>query len=200
MLNILPPVDVARIEALSRETSPELLEAIHDPDWPMMDGLPPAPNPWAAARHWLEKPWDTNEPDDPSPPYFATFLQCLTKTITLEGFSISMARLYLGDASISFGWRSAVLSAFANVIESQCAEPASVDVGEVANRLVGSHVPGWPPSEYDVGGDEPCVVFECLLGLFKEVWQRESEAVPLAFAIQHWVKNHYDPEGNRWRD
>lgn len=185
---------------LSEEVSPKLLAAIKSPDWSSAEGLPLAPNPWSAARHWLEKRWDTDEPNEQRPPYFARLFDYLKQPIAIDDFAVVMARLYLANVGVSLGRRTAVFLVLQRVVEPRLAELGCSDVNDAIAALVGDRVPGWSPQTSDImplGGE---FEFECLLGLFREVWDTEPDGLSVAHAIHLWFQLAFDSTRNVWRD
>jgi len=197
---MLHVADAAVIEELSRQTSPQLLAAIQSPDWPSAADLPPAPNPWAAARHWLEKPWPEDDLNERRPAYFAKLVEFLGQPIPLDTFAVGMARLYLAQVGVSLGWRTAVVLALERVVAARLDELGSKYVGDAIAGLIGDRVPSWPPEVISIKPLGGAFEFECLLGLFKDVQENAEDGLAVAHAIHQWVQLAFDNARNDWRD
>jgi hypothetical protein len=185
---MLPAVDVDTIDKLSRESSPELEQTINAEDWPQMASLPLAPNLWAAARHWIRMPWDDDCPAETDPDYWSNLMQLLRTPIALDAFVLAMAQIYINNVGHSLGLRSAALGEMLEVVQPRLqilgyAESDDNALDTAIDALVGNHVKGWPPHQFDVNLMDPSLNLECLLRMFKD----ESGCPPKNLAVAHAI-------------
>lgn len=106
----------------------------------------------------------------------------------------------MANIGVSLGWRTAAVLVLEKVVEARLADLGCEDAGDAIAGLIGDRVPGWSPGAISIQPLGGAFEFECLLGLFKSVWDRTEDGLAVAHAIHQWVQLVFDNARNEWRD